>query len=187
MPMVEAVMAEAGVAYADIDAIGVGIGPGNFTGLRVAISAARGLSMARGIPAIGVSTFELVRGVGDDDPTPQIVCIPSGRRDGDVLLQPFVGGTPEGGPLEMSIADGAPAALGDLSGWEIRGTGARTVAITLGSTVPHREVAIQDWAASIARRVAAKREAGRDHPRPAPIYARPPDAVPPPPAPLVSP
>ena len=52
---------EAGfVPLAEVGRIGVGTGPGNFTGLRIAVSAARGLALARGIPAIGVSTFEVI-------------------------------------------------------------------------------------------------------------------------------
>ncbi len=60
MPMVMEVLRHAGVPLAEVGRIGVGIGPGNFTGLRIAVSAARGLALARGIPAIGVSTFEVI-------------------------------------------------------------------------------------------------------------------------------
>lgn len=60
MPMVMEVLRHAGVPLSEVGRIGVGIGPGNFTGLRIAVSAARGLALARGIPAIGVSTFEVI-------------------------------------------------------------------------------------------------------------------------------
>jgi tRNA threonylcarbamoyl adenosine modification protein YeaZ len=60
MPLLEEVLAEAGKTWADLDRIGVGIGPGNFTGIRISVSAARGLALGLGIPAVGVSTFEAI-------------------------------------------------------------------------------------------------------------------------------
>ncbi len=58
MPLLEEVLAEGGATWADLDAIGVGIGPGNFTGIRIAVSAARGLALGLEIPAVGVDGFE---------------------------------------------------------------------------------------------------------------------------------
>ncbi|MFV2002925.1 MAG: tRNA (adenosine(37)-N6)-threonylcarbamoyltransferase complex dimerization subunit type 1 TsaB, partial [Paracoccaceae bacterium] len=46
------------VGWRDLSRIGVGIGPGNFTGIRISVAGARGLALSLGIPAIGVSTFE---------------------------------------------------------------------------------------------------------------------------------
>ena len=60
MPLLEEVLAEGGADWSDLDAIGVGIGPGNFTGIRISVSAARGLALALNIPAIGVSSFEAI-------------------------------------------------------------------------------------------------------------------------------
>ncbi|HET9068993.1 MAG TPA: tRNA (adenosine(37)-N6)-threonylcarbamoyltransferase complex dimerization subunit type 1 TsaB [Amaricoccus sp.] len=58
LPMLEEMLAEAGTEWRDLDGIGVVTGPGNFTGVRLAVAAARGLSLALGIPAVGVSVFE---------------------------------------------------------------------------------------------------------------------------------
>ena len=58
MPMLEEVLAAHGLAWRDLDAIGVGTGPGNFTGIRISVAAARGLALGLGIPAVGVSNFD---------------------------------------------------------------------------------------------------------------------------------
>lgn len=62
MPFLEEVLASAGLVWRDLDRIGVGIGPGNFTGIRISVSAARGLALGLNIPAIGVSIFDALRG-----------------------------------------------------------------------------------------------------------------------------
>src|SRR5947209_12510225 len=57
MPMIARVMDAARCEFADLDRVAVTVGPGSFTGLRVGISAARGLALARPQPAIGLSTL----------------------------------------------------------------------------------------------------------------------------------
>ena len=57
-PMLEEMLAGADKTWADLAAIGVGIGPGNFTGIRISVAAARGLALSLGIPAVGVDGFE---------------------------------------------------------------------------------------------------------------------------------
>jgi tRNA threonylcarbamoyladenosine biosynthesis protein TsaB len=59
MPMIEQVRAAAGIAYTELERIAVAVGPGSFTGLRVGIAAALGLSLASGVPAVGVSSFHV--------------------------------------------------------------------------------------------------------------------------------
>lgn len=58
--MIEAAMAESGLALAELQRIAVTIGPGSFTGIRVGVALARGLGLALGIPVIGVTTLEVV-------------------------------------------------------------------------------------------------------------------------------
>ena len=55
--MVDAVLAEAGLALADIGGIAYGAGPGSFTGLRVACGVTQGLALARAIPVVGIGTL----------------------------------------------------------------------------------------------------------------------------------
>lgn len=58
MPMILAVLDDAGARFDDLDAIAVTRGPGSFTGLRVGLATAQGLSLARDLPVTGVTTLE---------------------------------------------------------------------------------------------------------------------------------
>jgi tRNA threonylcarbamoyladenosine biosynthesis protein TsaB len=57
MPLIARVMDEAGIAFTALDRIAVTTGPGSFTGLRVGLSAARGIALAADRPAVGVTTL----------------------------------------------------------------------------------------------------------------------------------
>jgi tRNA threonylcarbamoyladenosine biosynthesis protein TsaB len=67
LPMCEDVLAEAGLARADLDALAVGRGPGAFTGVRLAISAAQGIALALGIPVVPVSSLAALAMQAPDD------------------------------------------------------------------------------------------------------------------------
>ncbi len=60
IPMVDSVMEEAGLAFGDLDRLGVTVGPGSFTGVRIGLAAARGLALARGLPLVGVTSLEAI-------------------------------------------------------------------------------------------------------------------------------
>lgn len=68
MPLLQEMLTQAGVTWQDLAAIGVGVGPGNFTGIRIAVSAARGLALGLDVPAVGVSGCE-ARAFGAPDGT----------------------------------------------------------------------------------------------------------------------
>lgn len=57
MPIVEHIMQNTGLTMADIDAVAVAAGPGSFTGIRIGVSAAKGLAFAADKPVVGVSTL----------------------------------------------------------------------------------------------------------------------------------
>ncbi|MGB2375966.1 MAG: tRNA (adenosine(37)-N6)-threonylcarbamoyltransferase complex dimerization subunit type 1 TsaB [Porticoccaceae bacterium] len=60
MPMVQRVLAEADIRVNQLDAIGVSIGPGSFTGLRIGFAAVQGMAYGADIPVVPVSTLELL-------------------------------------------------------------------------------------------------------------------------------
>lgn len=100
-PLIEEVLAAAGKSWTDLDVIGVGTGPGNFTGIRIAVAAARGLALSLGTPAIGVGTPEaLAFGL----PRPCRIVIPA--RGGEVIWQDF--GDKPAGPALSQAADLPP-------------------------------------------------------------------------------
>lgn len=67
MSLIVTVLERAGCAWDDVDRIGVGVGPGTFTGLRVGVATARALARATEIPLVGVSTLQSLALAAADD------------------------------------------------------------------------------------------------------------------------
>jgi tRNA threonylcarbamoyl adenosine modification protein YeaZ len=89
IPLLARLMGEARLAFRDLDRVVVTTGPGSFTGLRVGISAARGIALAAGIPAVGLSTLQAYAApyLADDETIPVVVAIDA--RHQHVYLQVF--------------------------------------------------------------------------------------------------
>lgn len=60
-PLIEGVFSEAGKASGDLTQIAVTVGPGTFTGIRIGLSAARGLAVKSDLPVIGITSLEAIR------------------------------------------------------------------------------------------------------------------------------
>ncbi len=105
VPLIEEVLAEGGCAWSDLGVIGVGIGPGNFTGIRISVSAARGMAMALDIPAVGVSTLDAT---ALDAPRPVRVHVPAPR---DQIYEQGYGCAPEAPLMRAKTTDGELLAL----------------------------------------------------------------------------
>ncbi len=64
LPLLERVLAEAGLGRQDIGRIAVGVGPGSFTGLRVGIAFGQGLALGLGVPVVGVGSLAAMAAAG---------------------------------------------------------------------------------------------------------------------------
>ena len=60
MPMVDRILGSCRVDIEEISALGVSIGPGSFTGLRIGLATVKGLAMAANLPVVGISTLEMM-------------------------------------------------------------------------------------------------------------------------------
>jgi tRNA threonylcarbamoyladenosine biosynthesis protein TsaB len=67
------VLAERGLTLRDLDRLAVGIGPGSFTGVRIAVSYAKALALASGVPLIGISSYDVL--TPDGAPAPVLTVV----------------------------------------------------------------------------------------------------------------
>lgn len=105
VPMLDEVIKGAGLDWSDLDALAVGVGPGNFTGIRISVSTARGLALALDIPAIGVSTFDAISKTAT---LPHLPCVPAPQ--GKVYIAP-AGSDPRLVGMDEAHELGLPLAL----------------------------------------------------------------------------
>ncbi|MBI3171919.1 MAG: tRNA (adenosine(37)-N6)-threonylcarbamoyltransferase complex dimerization subunit type 1 TsaB [Hydrocarboniphaga effusa] len=60
LPMIQALMAESGKSFAQLDGIACGVGPGSFAGVRIGVGVVKGLALARDLPVVGVSSLAML-------------------------------------------------------------------------------------------------------------------------------
>lgn len=168
-PLVAELMAEAGLAFGALDRVGVTVGPGSFTGLRVGLAFAKGLGQALGIPVVGVGVLEaLAEPLAGEGGT--VFAVLEAKR-GQVYLQAFSGGAALMAPDGLAI-ETAAARLVELAGAGpavLVGTGAGHVEAVL----PAARVVVLDHADPVA---VARLAAARTPVPPRPLYLRAPDA-----------
>ncbi len=187
MPMLAAVLAEARCGYGDLDAIGVTVGPGAYTGLRIGLAAARGLALAAALPLIGVTTLEaVVHGVPPGRAGDMNLLVALDAKRAELYLQPFDPGlAPLAAPAALLPAAIEAALAGRVPPGRLGmiGSAAAVASNALGGSRSYRPVPVDapplPDAAVVARRAAARLEAGAAvSPPPAPLYLRAPDARP---------
>jgi tRNA threonylcarbamoyladenosine biosynthesis protein TsaB len=113
--MVDQTMTEAGRAFANLSRIGVTVGPGSFTGLRVGLAFAKGLGLALDIPVVGVGSLAALA----EGRTGLVLAAADARR-GQVYWQAFEGAAALGeaavSPIEHVAAVFAGRAPGQIIG-----------------------------------------------------------------------
>ncbi|MCW2310083.1 tRNA (adenosine(37)-N6)-threonylcarbamoyltransferase complex dimerization subunit type 1 TsaB [Rhodobium gokarnense] len=171
--MIGEVLADAGLSFNDLDRIVATVGPGSFTGVRVGLSAARGLGLVLKKPVVGVTTLAaLAESVRGEDVGPVAAVIDARR--GEIYAELTGNGAP-GGPRVCSAADFAR----DLpAGTRLVGSAAEEVARAAdacGTAVTIVSPAGAPPIAAVARLGAAAPPPGAP---PAPLYLRAPDAKP---------
>jgi tRNA threonylcarbamoyl adenosine modification protein YeaZ len=177
LPLIAQVMDRAGIEFAELDRIAVTTGPGSYTGLRVGISAARGIALAAGKPALGLSTLAGLAAplIAQDDST-HVVAVIDARHD-HVYLQIFgPGGRTLVAPRIATLRDALRAAITGPT--RLIGSGAGLLAKAWPKDaeppllVDTRGAPDINW---VARLGAAATEG---HGPPKPLYLRAPDAQP---------
>lgn len=162
-PLVAEVMAQAGIAFDSLDRVGVTVGPGSFTGLRVGLAFAKGLSAALDIPAVGVGSLEALA-----RPHQGRVIAALDAKRGQVYLQGFADGVAVSAPDVLAL-ETAAARVAELAPDVLVGTGAALLAEVRPSA---KVIGIDHTDPAAVAAVAAARPPSP----PRPLYLRAPDA-----------
>lgn len=177
MPLIARVMDLAEIDFAGLDRVSVTTGPGSFTGLRVGISAARGIALASGKPAIGLSTLSgfAAPHIAEDDSSNVVVAIDA--RHDHVYLQIFgTGGRTIVAPRIAPVREAIRAAM--TAPARLVGSGANVLAAVWPKNAQQPLLIEQRAAPDIAWIARLGAAAADGYAAPKPLYLRAPDAQP---------
>ncbi len=171
-PVVADAMAEADLAFAELDRLVVTVGPGSFTGLRVGLAFAKAMALALDIPCVGVGTLEALA-AGASLRATWVAAVLDARRD-HVYLQTFTRGAArmEACILPIKAAAATIVELGDPADVVLVGAGAALIEDTAAAGAANSGV-VQIDPLVLARLGAARTRPGH---APQPLYLRGPDA-----------
>jgi tRNA threonylcarbamoyl adenosine modification protein YeaZ len=167
-PMIKEVMDEAGLAFADLERIGITRGPGTFTGVRTGIAMARGFALALHHPIAAIDTLSAIAANAPDDRQPLVIAADA-RRDEIYFLA-----TPDASPVVLPIAE----AVHRLPPGQafVLGSGAEAlIAVAPPDRLVRLAAGDMPDARNFARFCASLPPSGTP---PEPLYLRPPDAKP---------
>lgn len=159
MPMVEAMLCNAGLQMADVDLLAVAAGPGSFTGVRIGVSAVKGLAFANELPCVAVSTPEAIAYNAAGLPFDGVVCAVMDARCQQVYTACFES---QGGSLSRLTPDEAISienVKNRLISYKkpilLLGDGAKLCYNAFGAQVPQLTLAPPKWRFQQATGVAA--------------------------------
>lgn len=175
VPMIEETLQAANARPSDIRRVGVTVGPGSFTGVRVGVAAARGLALALGVPAAGFTTLEALAAAAQAVQPGLPVIAAIAARGGQLYHQAFDAARRAEHAPALADAAAAAAEYGGREGLAV-GSGAEALAQRVESLVP--VIGIDAPPVEALLRLVAESGEKRWRARPAPIYLRPPDARP---------
>jgi tRNA threonylcarbamoyladenosine biosynthesis protein TsaB len=169
-PMVAEVIRASGASISAVDRIAVTTGPGTFTGVRIGLSFARGLGLARGIPVIGIDSLSAIA-TNEQAESPLLVA--SDARNDEIYAALFDAERQILIPPHVTTAHAAAESL--PSGTHVTGSAAEQVIAVSGRSDLIRATGGDVPVAAHFARLAAKSAPGVG---PAPLYLRAPDAKP---------
>jgi len=177
LPLVSRVMSEAALEFGALDRVAVTVGPGSFTGLRVGVSAARGIAVAAGKPAVGLTTLAALAApyIAIDDMTPLVAAIDA--RNEQVYMQMVGSGgrsliQPRVASLRDAVRDAANARARLVGSAAAMMAAAWPAGVQPPPVVDAARAPIIDWVAHLGAAAAQALSL------PKPLYLRAPDAQP---------